>query len=337
MIFLVARWKKKPRDKRRSFLLEKTDLFERKWAPVHLIQDKPIQIPSTSNALVDFAILKSVESFIHMYRKDKTARENYRTSWLLPYLDAETLSEDPLRFLTLLHTRIANEPEAWVMFDNTQLVLAEQMFVLTPEYNPNCVIMQSPDFGKLVKWSAERAHCWAAVGYNKAQNVLTAQRTMMEFLRKVVHGLLQDSNAPTSAISQPKWQKLVENRFANFGNGHSLLWSEHVNQPFSSPPKFDPYKLVDMVDARYHASVDEIWLAQTDPAYVQLLVRNLTSTVFFEHTDAQGKWGYAIDELLFNQLRREWYWRQMHKECHLLLQCFEKMQRDVNSVKAREK
>ena len=34
----------------------------------------------------------------------------YQTSFLLPYLDVETLAEDPLLFLALLHYRTAHEP-----------------------------------------------------------------------------------------------------------------------------------------------------------------------------------------------------------------------------------
>lgn len=322
--FLITRWKKKSRNKRLSFLVDSTDLFERKWAPVHLIQGRQQpEFPRLSADPVQHAIHQRLDDFLHAYITDKTATDAYRASWMLPYLDAETLADDPLRFLSLLYTRTINEPEAWVMFDSAQLVLSEQVGVLMPEYNPNCVITEGPNFGRIVKWSAEKAHCWAIVGYNKAQYILTAQRTMMGFLRTVVGGILQEANDFPTTVSQPKWQKPVENKFSSFGNTPSVSWSEHANQPFSSPPKFDPVKLVDMMDARYHAAVDDMWLAQTHPAYVQLLVRGLVSTAFFEHTNASNKWQFVIDELMFNQFRREWYWRQMHKECHRLLQCFD--------------
>lgn len=46
-----------------------------------------------------------------------------RKAYLLPYINAESLSADFSRLISLLHYRTAAEPEEWVAFDNQQLDL----------------------------------------------------------------------------------------------------------------------------------------------------------------------------------------------------------------------
>jgi hypothetical protein len=79
-----------------------------------------------------------------------TLFNKYSDTWFTPHLDEETLAEDSLRSLSLLHARTAFEPEDWIMFDRWHLIIAEEHIVLIPEFNANCVVMQGLEYGMFV-------------------------------------------------------------------------------------------------------------------------------------------------------------------------------------------
>ncbi|KAI4767190.1 hypothetical protein E4T52_17527, partial [Aureobasidium sp. EXF-3400] len=161
-------------------LTEHTELFEKRWAAVHLLErvgagDEDRKYVGERN------IRKSLEN---TELRDKIL-VSHHDSWFLPYLDAETLSEDPTLFLSLLHHRTFNEPENWLMFDNSNIVLAEYFSIIPNVFDPNCVVTQGPDYGKLVKWNADQAHRWEIIGFTKAHYLFTAHRKMLSLLCKV--------------------------------------------------------------------------------------------------------------------------------------------------------
>ncbi len=73
------------------------------------LPDHFLEVPSTAKDLV-----RSMRGPGLAGRGHKQHRENeimmYRTTWLLPYLDVQTLAEEPLRLLSLLHYRSAHSP-----------------------------------------------------------------------------------------------------------------------------------------------------------------------------------------------------------------------------------
>ena len=233
--FIVTRWKKKSKAKRTEFLstispeesssnpleyeysVDSVKLYCEKWAHVHLINARsidafgdldPKQIfkgTEIGNNPTALALLPLVTSVLeHVGLELQTVK--YRTTWLLPYLDIESLAEEPLLLLSLLHHRTAYTPvcylrtviqpftnvsqEEWMMFDNTQLRLSEHWEVLINEFNEHCVTMRGPKYGsELVEWDKDLCHHWDIVGYQKAQYILSAQQQMMHFLRVTVEGL----------------------------------------------------------------------------------------------------------------------------------------------------
>lgn len=224
-----------------------------------------------------------------------------------------------------------------MMFDNSQLKAAEGFEVLISEFNPHCVTMTGVNYGmKLVKWNEEKSHHWQNVGYQKAIHILTAQNHMMHFLRSVVEVLLheksqlQDEQQPKS---QPKWESLVQNSFFSFGSSSAVSIRASANQPFSAPPAFDPIKTFELVESMYEASIDELDLAQTNPAYVQCLIRGLEGSSYFSALGhgPDGRWGFIMDELICNFYRRFIWWRQMHKECQLMMENYRAFQLTPNS------
>ena len=144
---LVTRWKKKSKAKRTEFLSrlapeEKArgildhdpsavQLYNKKWAAVYMIDDhsrtdshnpdpeKFFGGSEYANNKVAHALLPHMQNCIEHVLLE-AVKERTRTSWLLPYLDIESLAEDPLLLLSLLHYRTAYDP---VRFFTTHVTL----------------------------------------------------------------------------------------------------------------------------------------------------------------------------------------------------------------------
>lgn len=256
-----------------------------------------------------------------------------------------------------------------MMFDNSQLKLAENWEILIPEFNRHCVLMQGPKYGaELLEWDQHRCHRWEIVGYQKAQHILSTQQQMMRFLRFAVQGLLEETHALKSKCedsgsiitaelaghledthlantevghhveraSSPKWDQLIQNKFFSFGNTSAQSVRASANQPFSAPPHFDPLATVELVESMYHESVDELELAQTEPSYLQCLVSGLAATAYFERVDSKSRWTWFVDEIVCNLYGRYIWWRQMLKECRLMMEAYERYQQAPSSENRAE-
>ncbi|KAK5175485.1 uncharacterized protein LTR77_000624 [Saxophila tyrrhenica] len=135
--FLVSRWKKKSQAKRLDFLNSLSQgtkkssgflqprgdgisLHEKKWAAIHLISDRtretpqidPKQLLKGSEFAKDPYAHAATPHFLRALNCMEVADQmmRYQTSWLLPYLDEETLAGDPLVLLSLLHYRTGHTP-----------------------------------------------------------------------------------------------------------------------------------------------------------------------------------------------------------------------------------
>ena len=136
--FIVSWWKKKSKAKRADFLSSlypekpKRDLktgamessvaglHDKKWAAIHLINSRsddatagvdPYQFfPGASKeAAVQRALTPHVLGFLKgLSLQEQSA--SHQTTWMLPYLDIETLADDPLLLLSLLYNRTQYEP-----------------------------------------------------------------------------------------------------------------------------------------------------------------------------------------------------------------------------------
>ncbi|KEQ96424.1 hypothetical protein AUEXF2481DRAFT_28374 [Aureobasidium subglaciale EXF-2481] len=262
---IVTQWKKKSREKRAKFLSENVDLFDTKWAAIHLLH-------RCSN-------LTSTEYSEFMQR--------------LQNIDDPTMKR----------------PEKWVLFDNLHVDLVERFGVIVQTINAHCVVMQGPDFGELVKWTAKEAHRFEIIGFTRAHNVLSCQQRMMAFLRKCVAGLLDEMMDPPVLQSHPKWDQLVNADFSRFGSASA--WSTDSVGPFSSPPTFDPVETIELIRSRHRLIKDHVEQLQTDPAYVQQHARELGSALFFETFERSKKWPHLVDSMFSNALLRECWWRQL--------------------------
>ncbi|KAG9666404.1 hypothetical protein KCU67_g4580, partial [Aureobasidium melanogenum] len=322
--FLVSRWKKKSQGKRFSFLTEHTALFDKRWAAVHLLErvgardeDRKYsgernlrKVRTRRTADGRFAIclgLHTRESLANTEIRDKTLISHH-DSWFLPYLDAETLSEDPTLFFSSLHHRTSNEPERWMMFDNSNLVLAEHFSIIPNVFNPHCVVAQGSDYGKLAKWNAEQAHRWEIIGFSKAHHLFTAHKKILSLLSNCVRGLLAEVQAPTTLNIHPKWNGMVEANFSRFKT--DFPWSTDFVKPFSEPPRFDAREVAELIVSRHCVVLDELELLQTDPQYVQMLSKEICACRFFETWRVEDMMPWLVDVFFYETMHRESYWRQ---------------------------
>ncbi|THW89896.1 hypothetical protein D6D18_06844 [Aureobasidium pullulans] len=321
--FVVTRWRKKSREKRLTFLEEHSSLYPKKWAAVHLLnavnyphsEDEHVYYTGPNSQALFFDTQTEQVSRVQRVphpRDPEGVVNRFRDTWFLPYLDAEMLSEDPLLLLGLLHHRTVNEPEKWISFDSSHVVLAECFGPIDHVFNPQCVLVQGPDYGKLVSWNARQMHRGEIMGFTKAYFVFTAQSRMMALLRRFVSGLLAEADEAPIYELHPKWSQLVQTDFSRFGT--TSAWSTDSIKPFSAPPSFDPHAIVEFVASRHRAARDEIELLQTDPAYVQFRARELASAHFFETFSGSDRWPYFVDQLFLIPLQREMYWRQLNGE-----------------------
>ncbi|KAI4732337.1 hypothetical protein E4T50_17080 [Aureobasidium sp. EXF-12298] len=329
--FLVTRWKKKSREKRSAFLKTHTQLFDERWAAVHLLdrvgvfdrtyagERKIPKIRTVRTTEGNFAItleLHTPQSLSDANLRDETLI-SHRESWFFPYLDVETLSEDPTLFLSLLHHRTFNKPEKWLAFDNANIVLVEQFSIVPNVFNRNCITMQGPEYGKLVPWNAEQAHCWEIMGFTKAQVLLTAQKTMMNLLSKCVKGLLGEATTIPVLNVHPRWDSMIRSNFSRFTT--NFPWSTDFAKPFSEPTRFNPREISELITSRHRVVLDELELLQTDPQYVQSLVKEFRACLFFESFRAKDIMPWLIDYIFVETMHREAYWRQLAAESEQMM------------------
>ncbi|KAI4723841.1 hypothetical protein E4T49_08430 [Aureobasidium sp. EXF-10728] len=342
--FIVTRWRKKSRDKRFAFLEEHSALYPKKWAAVHLLN--AVNYPNSEEEHVywvgpgrDIIATNLVTGEVKRVRRTPHPRDpegvidRFRDTWFLPYLDAEMLSEDPMLLLALLHHRTFNEPEKWITFDSSNVVLAECFGPIDHVFNAQCVVVQGLGYGELVKWNAQQMQRREIMGFTKAYFVFMAQSRMMAMLTRFVSGLLAEAKEAPIYEVHPKWSQLISTNFSRFGTTSG--WSTDSVKPFSAPPSFDPIEIMELIASRHRAVKDEVELLQTDPAYVQFHARELASAHFFETWSGSDRWPYFVDMLFCIPLRREMYWRQLNNESKRMGDWFKAVQDSPSDAEAK--
>ncbi|KAF4626925.1 hypothetical protein G7Y89_g11230 [Cudoniella acicularis] len=100
---ILKRWKKKSGEKRKALLLEvDPDIYPDQWSNVHFRKE----FVPTERAIA--------LSGFNWPDKDATqgrARRHYRNIYLLPYINPESLKDDPARLLNILYNRAKYPPE----------------------------------------------------------------------------------------------------------------------------------------------------------------------------------------------------------------------------------
>ncbi|KAG9563939.1 hypothetical protein KCU71_g5110, partial [Aureobasidium melanogenum] len=279
---ILSRWRKKSRDKREALLLQADPSIERE--PFLRLRDEP------------------------ELRAWRVMRHTRRKSWLLPYMNTTLMKENPLILLGLIHHRVQHTPEEWAPFDSDLVRQGWSNGMQSLEYCGHyCIVMNGVNYGKLVSWSKEAAERWDIVGYPRARLVIEAQALMYSRLRSIVDLILEGVKGDSVGASD-KWQEMVQIGFKQSNNIE--LWSDYINQPFSSPPKFDVDYYCSLAKARMQAAQDHLWLLQTDPSYVRRFIKVMAVGEVY-----RSDWKHALVAEDMHQAVEDYLrWREIHGE-----------------------
>ena len=211
-----------------------------------------------------------------------TTMEKYRQSLLLPYLDIETLSQKPTDLLALLYHRSGSLPSAWASFDNQQVAYAFRGSLISTSYNPHCVLMYGRHYGKLVSWEKKASHAQDMLGFPRAFLVFQAQRDLSNFLRKITDAIVCQTASTGLGCGRRQMDSLAVTGFAT-----SSAWThQYISQDThcSPPPKFEMQNILETMKSRLRAAEDEVWLLQTDPAYLRQHLSRFEGAMLFNNT-----------------------------------------------------
>ncbi|KAF5869114.1 uncharacterized protein Bfra_011657 [Botrytis fragariae] len=265
---IVNRWKKKSQDKRQSLLLEAIpNLCEKRWIiPRHGFTPEGKQFPPIN---IDGQMELRLLEIYHQL--------------LLHWLSSEVLKTNPAVLFALLYNRTVYAPQDWASFDSRQLNSSFLFRHFDVDFSATCIVMYGLGYRQVVDWKAGPGHRADILGFPKAHLVLEAQAHLMVSIRRVVDSILQgiDESTPVAAENS-----VVE------------LWSPYTNQAFSSPPSFSLANLISLAQTRLEATIDHLWLSQTEPAYMKRYILDMCHGGAYELTKDMGLDGWLYRESL---------------------------------------
>jgi hypothetical protein len=232
---ILKRWKKSSK-KRNSYLVSvDPDAYPHEWCNAHFLKDfyeKKTASNSTGEVDVDLS--------------QGSVRLDFRNVCLLPYINLESLTNEPAKFLNLLHNRIRYSPEQWPPYDNFLLVKQWEIGALKTGYNPNCLIMHGPNYGDLTPWNKQRSHSWVIIGFPRAILVLEAQGKLLCFLRGLVEKLVEGVEGEDGTDKSDTFGRALDLglKISNATSGGVEFASAYLNQSFCAPQVFDVRKLL---------------------------------------------------------------------------------------------
>ena len=242
-------------------------------------------------------------------------RAKHRDNWLLPYFTTDVLSEDPYKLLTLLHHRTESDPERWVLFDCEMVRLGFHTGALELRFNMNGVRMEGTEYGRLdERYIVAEWHSWRTIGFALADVVLDAQNVLAGRLLQIVDALVHDV---TDQNGSKQWSQLIPKLTAERVAG--ATWSDFGLQPFLPSPELDLKTMRGLAEAKKREAYDEIWLRQTDPEYVQHLIRltqdSPMSERFRDGSSEVAIWTDITNEVIAKPQHRANEWSWLAEEC----------------------
>ena len=303
---ISRRWKKKSVTKRTELLqTAKPNIYPKKRALIELMFET-----------TDFANATSLGENAHLSHDEHRAEHwKHGETYLTPYLDAQSLSEEPLRLLAMMHYRSHTDQADWISFDREQCHIGFQTCHIQSAYNPHCVTVCGENFGKLVQWDKNAAHRWDTIGYPFARLIFKAQHRISDFLREIVDLLLQNEidKAPRG---RDEWDDLVASAFKQ--KKSYIGKSAYCEQAFSAAPSFDAERIVKLFRPRLNAASDQLWQMQTDPIYARHIVDRM---LLLEHLSRLNKREQQAKQSVapLRSVIRTEIWVCLHAEAETLL------------------
>jgi len=229
----------------------------------------------------------------------------HRKAWLLPWLSIEALLEDSLNLFQLLHDRTTYGVDDWVSHENLQLDYGWETGALRTQFNEKCVVLYGTEYGKLVPYDLFACHQFYKLGYHRARLLLEAQAVMHRFLRNVVETLLDRSNAQHGST---KWKQ-------TFCGPRASEAVKMLDPSSARLPDTTFEVLCEHVDAQSKAAGDELWLLQTDAAYVHYRIRQELSMSTVKCMEEETRWAYIVMHVFYPAIRSYDGWRFCAELC----------------------
>ena len=328
---LIKRWRRKTVQERYNFI--------RKQAPESCPQDHQV-----------------IREYLNFWDDTKIANWNKRplgrTTGLAPYLNAERLSVDSSRLLSLIFFRQKYHGSEFAVFDVRQLLPAWLCGRIEEKFLPGSVIMHGKDYGRMKEVDISQMHRANEFGASKAFLVFQAQTFVLTFLVRMATGILSDRlpyswteipgregqpikvyglmpNA-TSQISNETEPTISQGRlaFEEFvlrhvgakieGNWTSTV-ERHEHAPFLGPQDFAIDQIISIVRDRVAEIQDDLWLIQTDPNKFMRRLRDLDKYSVHNIQGVSGsadlqKWTLIVLIGLLRPLRFYADWRALLSE-----------------------
>jgi len=262
---ILKRWQRKSVEKRATVVrTAMPDILARRFQTARLLYEQRRTVRGHRSTIDKKTLSRGFEQYMaETMQAIKIHNDAHRKQHLLPFIDVETLSHDPMNLLALLHYRSDSDIADWVMHDFEQLKVGFNWTMGPPSFNPHCVIMYGAHLGRLIPWNKQSAHRHDIIGYPRAVLILEAQAALFAFLRKMVEMLLEPGLEEATAGHQ-QWDLLVQSDFGKIGPTPLVC---RRTEAFRSPPRLDMAAIVECLHEQRDAMFDELWLLQTDPEY----------------------------------------------------------------------
>ncbi|KAK4620580.1 uncharacterized protein CLAFUR5_10683 [Fulvia fulva] len=186
---------------------------------------------------------------------------------LMEWLNIGDFCKDKTMLLSLLHVRTAHHNSSWIVNDTRATAQTFRYSRFPTLFNGRTVKMCGDDIGELLNdWDQNLMHSFARMGFPRALMTLQTQQRLMVVLCLLVDSLVDGA----IANGNTRWQVLVNNGLHPASQDGP--WSSYTNPTFAAPLLFDPERMLREAVARREHVLDELWLMQTDPPYMHLVV-----------------------------------------------------------------
>ncbi|KAL8739478.1 MAG: hypothetical protein Q9190_007721, partial [Brigantiaea leucoxantha] len=212
----------------------------------------------------------------------------YRDWFLLPHLNLEDLSR--ARTLVLLvDSRIRYPPADFVRFDSNSVHVGVKSMAIIPPIIPECTILLSgqiapADYGKLLPWkdhptAKDMIQDWRGMTVSDGLLVLEIQARTLEFLIDCVETVLSGKLTPSQndilqSIPQPRPTKSLALKQS------PTLLEILIEDNYGPPPRFDFFRLEDLIYTKRAETIDRWWSLREDPKYFQEIMLGLAACQF---------------------------------------------------------
>jgi len=189
-----------------------------------------------------------------------------RDMLLVPHLaNRDDLCEKPWALIAQIHNRIHHLPEQWAAFDADNLALPFYRGLFDLSFIPMGVVMYGQGYGSLVPWDTDAAHRLDIMGYPIAHLIIESQCVTLRALGSFVIAILNSTTC--TLMGSTEWNGMSLSSFNM--SGDAAAWSSYHYQRYGPPPNFSVGKSVKVAQSCFDSIEDQLWLLQTDPAYLK--------------------------------------------------------------------